>query len=93
MRLKALLGVAALALAAPAIAQTIAITNARIATGTGAAPIDGGTVVIRDGRIVSVGRGGAPAGAEVLDAQGRWATPGLIGRLSPLRLARGRGVR
>ena len=87
MRLKALLGVAALALAAPAMAQTIAITNAKVATGTGAAPIDGGTVVIRDGRIAAVGAGVAvPAGAQVLDAQGRWVTPGLIGGFSRLGL-------
>lgn len=86
MRLKALLGVAALALAAPAMAQTVAITNARIAAGTGAAPVDGGTVVIRDGRIVSVGRGAAPAGAQVVDAQGRWVTPGLIGGFTRLGL-------
>jgi imidazolonepropionase-like amidohydrolase len=85
-RLKALLGVAALALAAPAMAQTIAITNARIATGTGAPAIDGGTVVIRDGRIVSVGRGAAPTGAQLLDAQGRWVTPGLIGGFTRLGL-------
>lgn len=86
MRLKALLGVAALAIAAPAMAQTVAITNARVATGTGAAPIDGGTVVISNGRIVSVGRAGAPAGAQVIDAQGRWVTPGLIGGFSRLAL-------
>ena len=86
MRLKTLLGVAALALAAPAMAQTIAITNAKVAAGTGAAPIDGGTVVIRDGRIVSVGQGGAPAGAQVVDAQGRWVTPGLIGGFTRLGL-------
>ncbi|MFC3713092.1 amidohydrolase family protein [Sphingoaurantiacus capsulatus] len=86
MRLKALLGVAALALAAPAMAQTVAITNAKIATGTGAAAIDGGTVVISGGRIVSVGRGGAPVGAQVVDAQGRWVTPGIIGGFSRLGL-------
>jgi imidazolonepropionase-like amidohydrolase len=87
MRLKALLGAAALALAAPAMAQTIAITNAKLAIGTGAAPIDGGTVVIRDGRIAAVGAGVAvPAGAQVLDAQGKWVTPGLIGGFTRLGL-------
>ena len=85
-RLKALLGVAALALAVPATAQTVAITNAKIATGTGAAPIDGGTIVISNGRIMSVGRGDAPAGAQLLDAQGRWVTPGIIGGFSRLGL-------
>lgn len=86
MRLKTFLGVAALTLAASASAQTVAITNARIATGTGAPAIEGGTVVVSNGRIVSVGRGGAPAGAQVLDAQGRWVTPGIIGGFSRLGL-------
>ncbi len=85
-RLKTLLGVAALALAVPLAAQTVAITNARVATGTGAAAIDGGTVVISGGRIVSVGRGAAPAGAQIVDAQGRWVTPGIIGGFSRLGL-------
>lgn len=85
-RLKTLLGVAALALAAPLAAQTVAITNARVAAGTGAPAIDGGTVVISGGRIVSVGRGAAPAGAQIVDAQGRWVTPGIIGGFSRLGL-------
>lgn len=36
------------------------------------------TVVIRDGRIQSVGAGSAPPGAEVLDLRGRWLVPGLM---------------
>jgi imidazolonepropionase-like amidohydrolase len=43
------------------------------------APLDGGTVLIRDGRIVEVGLEVAvPAGAEVVDARGRWVLPGLV---------------
>lgn len=85
-RLNILLGAATLALAAPLAAQTVAITNAKVATGTGAPAIDGATVVISGGRIVSVGRSGAPAGAQVVDAQGRWVTPGIIGGFSRLGL-------
>jgi imidazolonepropionase-like amidohydrolase len=36
------------------------------------------TVVIRDGRIVSVGTAPAPTGARVLDVEGRYLLPGLI---------------
>ncbi|MGE3273760.1 MAG: amidohydrolase family protein [Vicinamibacterales bacterium] len=35
-------------------------------------------VVVRDGRIVSVGTGAPPAGAAVIDLGGRWMVPGLI---------------
>ena len=43
--------------------------------------IPGGTVVLRDGKIAAVGAGSTveiPAGAEVVDASGRFVTPGLI---------------
>ncbi|HEY0413081.1 MAG TPA: amidohydrolase, partial [Allosphingosinicella sp.] len=69
--------------AAPASAQTIAITGGRVALGDGSEPIDGGTVVIRDGRIVAAGRGIAvPAGAQVVDATGKWVTPGIVAGFS-----------
>lgn len=70
---------AMLALAAPAVAQTVAITNAKIVIGDGSGPAEGGTVVIRDGRVVAAGTGVAvPAGARVVDAGGRWVTPGIF---------------
>lgn len=63
--------------ATAALAQTVAITNGRILTGSG--EIERGTVVIRDGRIVAVGATVAmPAGAEVIDAQGGVITPGFV---------------
>ena len=68
----------AVALAAPAAAETIAITNARILTAGPAGEIANGTVVITDGRIASVGAGGAPQGARVLDARGGVVTPGIV---------------
>ena len=72
MRLSHILAaaVAALSVAAPAVAQdTVAITGGRVLTGTSV--IERGTVVIRDGKIVSVGTGAAPAGARVIDATGK----------------------
>ena len=54
------------------------IRNATILTGAGER-IDGGDVLFQNGRIESVGRAlTAPQGARVIDAQGRWVTPGLI---------------
>jgi imidazolonepropionase-like amidohydrolase len=42
-------------------------------------PIDGGTVLIRDGRIAAVGRDlEVPADATVIDAGGRWVLPGFV---------------
>ena len=59
-------------------AQTIAITGGRVHTAAGA-PIDNGTIIIRDGRIVQVGSGIAiPADARRIDAGGKWVTPGLM---------------
>ena len=41
--------------------------------------IENGDVLIRDGRIAEVGTGlSAPSGAHVVDATGRWITPGII---------------
>jgi imidazolonepropionase-like amidohydrolase len=63
--------------AAPAFAPTL-IRNATVLTGTGTR-IDGGDVLLVDGRIASVGPSlSPPAGATVIDASGRWVTPGLI---------------
>jgi imidazolonepropionase-like amidohydrolase len=65
-------------------AQTTAITGARVLTGTGQT-IEGGTVLIRDGRIVAVGRDvSVPTGATVIEAQGKVVTPGLINSFTTL---------
>ncbi|AGH48167.1 amidohydrolase 3 [Sphingomonas sp. MM-1] len=79
---------------APAMAETVAITNARLAIGDGSGPVDGGTVVMRDGRIAAAGRGVAvPAGARVIDAEGKWVTPGLVAGFSRLGIVEVDGVR
>src|SRR5207248_4505225 len=77
-----------IAAAAPAGAQTFAIVNGVVATGDGSQPVQGGTVVVRNGRIVAAGVGiGVPAGAQVIDATGKWVTPGIVGGFSRLGLA------
>ncbi len=59
-------------------AQTIAITGGKVYTVSGGT-IDNGTVIIRDGKITAVGPNVAiPAGAQRIDATGKWVTPGLV---------------
>lgn len=42
-------------------------------------PVDGGTVLVEDGRITAVGADVAvPDGARVVDATGRWVLPGFV---------------
>ncbi len=85
--LKAALLAGALA-SAPALAETVAITGGRVVIGDGTRPIDGGTVVIRDGRVVAAGANVAvPAGATVVDAHGKWVTPGIVAGFSRLGLS------
>jgi len=67
-------------------AQTIAITGGRVFPVSGD-PIDDGTVLIRDGRIVAVGADVAvPADAQRIDATGKWVTPGLFNAATRLGL-------
>jgi imidazolonepropionase-like amidohydrolase len=83
----------ALAMAAPASAETVAITHARILTAAAAGEIAQGTVVIRDGKIAAVGANAAiPAGARVIDAQGGVVSPGLFATNSLLGLVEIRQV-
>ena len=78
----------------PAAAQTVAITGGKVVIGDGSAPVEGGTVVLRDGKVVAAGAGVAvPAGAQVVDATGRWVTPGLFAGFSRLGLIEVEGVR
>lgn len=93
---KALLFVSAAVtlLAAPVAAQTIAITGGKVVIGDGSPPIEGGTVVVRDGKVVAAGAGVAvPAGAQVVDATGRWVTPGLFAGFSRIGLVEVEAVR
>ena len=86
--MKKLLSLLALAaLPAAAAAQTVAITGGKVVTAGPAGTIDGGTVVIRDGKIAAVGKNvTVPAGARRIDATGKIVTPGLMDSLSRLGL-------
>jgi imidazolonepropionase-like amidohydrolase len=59
-------------------ATTTLIRGATVLTGTGAR-LDSADVLIANGKIEAVGPSlSAPAAARVVDANGRWVTPGLI---------------
>lgn len=69
--------------------QTIAIQNARVYTmaGANAGRIDNGDVIIRDGVIAAIGQDlTPPAGATVINAQGRIVTPGVFAPWSQIGL-------
>ena len=83
--------VAALATLGAAAAQAdeaLLIRNATVHTGvTGAAPQAGTDVLVQSGKISALGKGlVAPAGARVVDAQGRPVTPGVFGGLTRIGL-------
>src|SRR3569623_392637 len=71
---------AVLAFAAmPAAAKDVVIHAGRLIDGTGKAPRDRVSILVRDDRIVSVEAGfTAPKGAEVIDLSGATVLPGLI---------------
>lgn len=74
----ALLSLATAGVGSIAGAQTVAITGGTVYPVSGA-PIQNGTVLVRDGRIVAVGANVAvPAGAQRIDATGKIVTPGFI---------------
>ncbi|MBC7791823.1 MAG: amidohydrolase family protein [Anaerolineae bacterium] len=74
------------ALAVSVAAQTIAITGGKLYP-VSSAPIENGTVLIRDGKIVAVGANIAiPEGAQRIDASGKWVTPGIVNPATQLGL-------
>lgn len=74
-------------------AKPILLTGGRVVPVSGPA-LDRGDVLFRDGRIVAVGaKIAAPAGAEVIDVQGRRVYPGLIAAHSQLGLIEVSGLR
>lgn len=81
-----LAGLALAAIAAAAPAQTIAITGGTVYPVSGPR-IERGTVVIVNGKISAVGPSvSVPAGATVVDATGKWVTPGLFNAATSLGL-------
>jgi imidazolonepropionase-like amidohydrolase len=68
------------------------ITNATILTGTGER-LDDASLLIADGKIAFVGQGDVPEGITIIDAKGRWVTPGLIDVHSHLGVYASPGVK
>jgi imidazolonepropionase-like amidohydrolase len=59
----------------------VALTNARVIDGTGAPARDHQTIIIQDGKIAALGATGrvaVPAGATVIDLEGKSVVPGLV---------------
>jgi imidazolonepropionase-like amidohydrolase len=72
----------------------VLITNATILTAAGDR-IERGSILLQDGRIAGIGGSGtvqAPAGATVVDAAGKWVTPGIIDAHSHLGVYPSPGV-
>ena len=84
-----LTGSAALILTAgAALAQTVAITDAKAWTGTSQGTVENATIIVVDGEVAEVrtGAGALPSGAIVVDADGSWVTPGIIAPFSRVGL-------
>jgi imidazolonepropionase-like amidohydrolase len=76
----------------PLPSQTVLITNATVLTAAGER-IERGSVLIAGGKIAAVGASLAPpAGATVVDAAGKWVTPGIIDAHSHLGVYPSPGV-
>ena len=77
-RLAAVLALMAMPLAAQAAPpEPLALVNAQVVD-VRAGRVTPATVVLRDGRIESVGQAGPPAGTKTLDLRGRHLVPGLV---------------
>ena len=80
--------VLAVLLVAPAYAQNIAITGGTVVIGDGSAPIPNGTVIINNGRVTAAGASiSVQPGAQIIDARGKWVTPGIVAGFSRIGLA------
>lgn len=75
------------ALSPTVMAQDYYITNAKLVTNTSAGILEDTTLLIEDGKISSIGtKVEARSGLEIIDADGRWVTPGLVAPFSRLGL-------
>ena len=64
--------------ALPVNAQTTAFTGATVWDGTSSAPVPGATLLVRDGRVVSVSTAPPPAGVPAVSLAGKHVMPGLV---------------
>jgi imidazolonepropionase-like amidohydrolase len=71
----------------PAYAQSVAITGGTVVVGDGSTPIENGTVIITNGRVVAAGAGiSVPPSSTIIDATGKWVTPGIVAGFSRVGL-------
>ena len=62
----------------PLASAPVLLRHATVLTGTGVR-LDDADVLLADGKVAAVGQGlQAPAGAQMVDATGKWVTPGII---------------
>jgi imidazolonepropionase-like amidohydrolase len=77
-----IVGFLTVVLAAPdALAQVVALEHATLIDGTGTAPRNDTTLILENGRIRDIGSSSSlrtPAGAQVVDATGKYVVPGII---------------
>lgn len=71
---------AGFAIAGTAFSEPIAIVDGKVWTGTSRGTLENGVVIIEDGEITTVGPAGTsvPGDATVINAEGKWVTPGII---------------
>jgi len=69
---------AAFVAAPPLHAQAVAYVGATVWDGTDSEPLAGATLLVRDGRVVSVGSVRTPEGARVVSVAGKYVIPGLV---------------
>lgn len=68
-----------LLLCAPAGAQDVALKVGKLLPGGGAAPLDGATVLVREGKVVALGHQvEVPDGLPVIERPRAWLVPGLV---------------
>ncbi len=86
-KLKAISAALALALSPTLLAQELAITGATVHTMGEQGTVENATVLVEDGKIKSVRKGGrVPRGYQEIDASGKVVTPGVIGAYTALGL-------
>ncbi len=84
---KFVLTAALLCVSATALADKIAVVGGKVFTGTAQGTLESATVLIDNNTVVSVSNGAdVPAGYTVIDATGKYVTPGLVGAYTQLGL-------
>jgi imidazolonepropionase-like amidohydrolase len=88
MRVLCALVAAFIMMATTAAAETVLIRDGRVVTNADAGVIENGDVLIVDGRVSVVGATvAAPQGARIVEAHGRYVTPGAFAAMSEMGLS------